>query len=53
MMEYIPGGDMESLLNRHGNVSVQVARQYGAEIVLGLEYIHVLGIIHRDLKPAK
>ena len=53
MMEYIPGGDMETFLDRHGCVSVQIARQYSAEIVLGLEHIHGMGIVHRDLKPAK
>ena len=53
MMEYIPGGDMESFLDRHEHVSVQIARQYSAEIVLGLEHIHGMGIVHRDLKPAK
>ena len=53
MMEYIPGGDMETFLDRHGRVSVQIARQYSAEIVLGLEHIHGMGIVHRDLKPAK
>ena len=53
MMEYIPGGDMESLLDRHGPVSVQIARQYAAEIVIGLEHVHGLGIVHMDMKPAK
>ena len=44
---------MESLLDRFGPVSVQSARQYAAEIVLGLEHIHGLGIVHMDMKPAK
>jgi serine/threonine protein kinase len=51
VMEYLPGGDLLSLLENIGYFDVEIARFYLAEIVLALEYLHKHGIIHRDLKP--
>lgn len=51
VMEYVEGGDLASLLKNVGCLLVEMARNYFAEAVLALEYIHSLGIIHRDLKP--
>ncbi|KAA8495221.1 putative serine/threonine protein kinase IRE3 [Porphyridium purpureum] len=50
-MEYLPGGDMYSLLCNLGFLDEEVARQYLAETVAALEYLHGMGIVHRDLKP--
>lgn len=51
VMEYLRGGDLHSLLKKEGYFEENIVRQYTAEIVLALEYIHSLKIVHRDLKP--
>ncbi|XP_077134217.1 microtubule-associated serine/threonine-protein kinase 4-like [Ranitomeya variabilis] len=51
VMEYVGGGDCESLLSTDGPFSVPLARLYFAEAVLGVEYLHSYGVVHRDLKP--
>ncbi|KAG1681297.1 hypothetical protein FOA52_007343 [Chlamydomonas sp. UWO 241] len=51
VMEYLPGGDLSSLLQEVGTLEEDAARQYVAEAVLALEYCHNQCIIHRDLKP--
>ena len=53
IMEYVEGGDLASLLDAVGCLSLEMAKKYFAETVLALEYIHFYGIIHRDLKPEK
>lgn len=51
VLEYLPGGDLYSLLHALECFSEPMAKRYTAEIVLALEYIHSYGIVHRDLKP--
>jgi serine/threonine protein kinase len=51
VMEFIPGGDLFSLLETLGPLAESVAKVYIAETVLALEYLHANGIVHRDLKP--
>ena len=51
VMEYVPGGDLYSLLRGLTCFEEDMARQYVAEVVLALEYCHSKGIVHRDLKP--
>ena len=53
VMEYVEGGDLATLLKNVGCLPLEMARNYFAETVLALEYIHNYGIIHRDLKPDK
>ncbi|KAK8871231.1 Microtubule-associated serine/threonine-protein kinase 2 [Tritrichomonas musculus] len=50
-MEYLPGGDLYSLLQNIGSFDEETAKLYTFEIVLALKYLHTNGIIHRDLKP--
>lgn len=53
VMEYCSGGDLHALRQRRPSkcFSEQAARFYAAEILLALEYLHMLGIVYRDLKP--
>ena len=51
VMEYMPGGDVGSLLERESRLLEEEARFYIAEILLALECLHRQGLIHRDLKP--
>ena len=47
VMEFLPGGDLMSLLMKHDTLPEDVAQFYVAEISLALQSIHQLGFIHR------
>ncbi|XP_018907623.1 ribosomal protein S6 kinase beta-1 isoform X3 [Bemisia tabaci] len=51
ILEFCPGGELFSILERESFISEKVSCFYLAEITLALEHLHVLGIIYRDLKP--
>ncbi|KAI3806082.1 hypothetical protein L1987_21974 [Smallanthus sonchifolius] len=51
IMEYLPGGDMMTLLMRKDTLSEDEARFYVAETVLAIESIHKHNYVHRDIKP--
>ncbi|KAK3026199.1 hypothetical protein RJ639_040162, partial [Escallonia herrerae] len=53
IMEYCPGGDLHVLRQRQPSKSFseQAARFYVSEVLLALEYLHMLGVVYRDLKP--
>ncbi|CAI0456290.1 unnamed protein product [Linum tenue] len=53
VMEFCPGGDLHSLRQRQPGkfFPEHAARFYVAEVLLAMEYLHMLGIIYRDLKP--
>lgn len=51
VMDYIPGGDMMSLLIKLGIFDKDLAQFYIAELVLAIESVHKMGFIHRDIKP--
>ncbi|XP_028808819.1 serine/threonine-protein kinase LATS1 [Denticeps clupeoides] len=51
VMDYIPGGDMMSLLIRMGIFQEELAQFYIAELTCAVESVHKMGFIHRDIKP--
>ncbi|EGG14096.1 putative protein serine/threonine kinase [Cavenderia fasciculata] len=50
-MEYVPGGDLRSLLGALGCLDEESAKFYMAEMVEAVDSCHRLGYCHRDLKP--
>ncbi|KAJ8373273.1 hypothetical protein AAFF_G00266840 [Aldrovandia affinis] len=51
IMEFLPGGDMMTLLMKKDTLSEEATQFYMAETVLAIDSIHQLGFIHRDIKP--
>ena len=51
VMDYIPGGDLMSLLIKFGIFKEPLARFYIAELTCAVESVHKMGFIHRDIKP--
>lgn len=51
VMEYLPGGDMMTLLMRRDTLTEDETRFYIAQTVLALETVHAANFIHRDIKP--
>lgn len=51
ILEYVPGGELFSLLRSNLTFPIQQARFYVAHIVTIFEYLHEKQIIYRDLKP--
>ena len=45
--EYVPGGDMRTLLNNSGVLREEHARFYVGEMFLAVSELHRLGYIHR------
>ncbi|XP_029682238.1 citron Rho-interacting kinase isoform X2 [Takifugu rubripes] len=51
-MEYLPGGDLMSLLNRYEDqFDESMAQFYLSELVEAIHTVHQLGYVHRDVKP--
>ncbi|XP_066246854.1 serine/threonine-protein kinase Warts [Euwallacea similis] len=51
VMDYIPGGDLMSLLIKLGIFEESLARFYIAELTCAVDSVHKMGFIHRDIKP--
>jgi len=51
VMEFMPGGDLMSLLMREDTFSESVTRFFMAEAAHAISSVHALGYIHRDIKP--
>ncbi|KAG0634024.1 kinase-like domain-containing protein [Tuber brumale] len=51
IMEFLPGGDLMTMLIKYEIFSEDVTRFYMAQCVLAIEAVHKLGFIHRDIKP--
>ncbi|CAL1712067.1 unnamed protein product [Somion occarium] len=51
VMDFVPGGELFTLLRRSNRFPDPVAKFYAAEVALALNYLHSLHVIYRDLKP--
>ncbi|XP_030845020.1 serine/threonine-protein kinase tricorner [Strongylocentrotus purpuratus] len=51
IMEFLPGGDMMTLLMKRETLSEEVTLFYIAETIMAINSIHKLNFIHRDIKP--
>ncbi|XP_077165028.1 citron Rho-interacting kinase isoform X6 [Paroedura picta] len=52
VMDYYPGGDLLSLLNRcEEQLDENSVQFYLAELVLAVHSVHRMGYVHRDIKP--
>lgn len=51
IMEYLPGGTLQKLLNKQGKLPIDQAVNLTIGICEGLAKFHKKGVIHRDIKP--
>lgn len=53
LTEFCPGGDLHVLRQRQPfrRFEESAVRFYASEVVVALEYVHMMGIVYRDLKP--
>ncbi|CAN8270119.1 unnamed protein product [Cochlearia groenlandica] len=53
VMEFCSGGNLHSLRQKQPSrrFTEEASRFYASEVLLALEYLHMLGVVYRDLKP--
>jgi serine/threonine protein kinase len=51
IMEYVPGGDLGSLINKYGRLQELEVKSMATQLLSALKYLHGQGITHRDVKP--
>ncbi|XP_073125265.1 protein kinase G11A-like [Henckelia pumila] len=53
LTEFCPGGDLHILRQRQPEKRFHedAVRFYASEVIVALEYLHMLGVVYRDLKP--
>ena len=51
VMEFLPGGDLMSLLMKEDTFGEEATRFFMAEAAHAISCVHALGYIHRDIKP--
>lgn len=47
VMEYLNGGDCAALIKSLGSLPEEWTKNYIAEVILGLDYLHQRGVVHR------
>ena len=50
-LEFVPGGEVFTILREEGRFSSDTSKFYAAEIAMAFEYLHSYHIVYRDLKP--
>jgi serine/threonine protein kinase len=51
VMEYVPGINLATLIDRRGRLPVLHACNYAMQAAVGLQHAHQHGMVHRDIKP--
>eukprot|EP01031_Cornospumella_fuschlensis_P028056 gene28056-33874_t len=51
VMEFLPGGDLMSLLIKKDTFTEDETKFYVAQLISAIHSVHALGYVHRDLKP--
>eukprot|EP01006_Ploeotia_vitrea_P042258 TRINITY_DN66614_c8_g7_i1.p1 TRINITY_DN66614_c8_g7~~TRINITY_DN66614_c8_g7_i1.p1 ORF type:complete len:506 (+),score=291.17 TRINITY_DN66614_c8_g7_i1:168-1520(+) len=51
VMEYLPGGDLMTILMKYDILTQEQTQHYIAETAMAIESVHQLNYVHRDLKP--
>ncbi len=51
VMEYVPGTDLKSMLQRQGRFELELALNLMIQACAGIGYAHRAGLIHCDIKP--
>ncbi len=52
VMEYLPGMNLEDLVERHGPMPPERAVHFLRQVCQALREAHGIGLIHRDIKPS-
>lgn len=50
-MEYVPCGDLGSLIGENGPLKEDIVQQMASQMLSALAYLHANNITHRDVKP--
>lgn len=50
-MEHVPNGSLAAVIEKIGQLQMDLTKIYAAQLVNALEYMHEMQIVHRDLKP--